>query len=60
MSDLVTITCYGSTIKVDRQTALKEYSEAVLFCEGSERDRYVSIVCGLKAGKDVVDDEWNW
>lgn len=59
-TDIVTITCYNSERKMERQKAMEEFSDAILFCEGSERDRYCSIVAGLKAGKSVVDDEWQW
>ena len=56
----VTITCYGTTEEYDRDEALREFTEGVLYCDGSERDRYCSIVSGLRAGLTVVDDEWAW
>lgn len=52
--------CYGSTIKMERTRAIKEYTDAILMCEGSECNRYRSIVSGLKSGKKKVDDEWHW
>ena len=60
MSDIVTITCYGKTEKRNREEAIQFYTEGVIACEGSERDRYVSIVTGLQCGKKVVDDNWEW
>ncbi len=60
MKDIVTITCYGTTKEYERLEALREFTQGVLFCEGSERDRYASIVAGLRAGKTVVNDEWTW
>ena len=60
MNDLVTITCYGKAEKRRRDEAIAFYTEGIFCSEGSERDRYVSIVAGLQSGKKVVDDEWNW
>ena len=58
--DLVSITCYNDTKKMKRSEAIKRFEEYILYSEGSERDRYVSVVAGLKAGKKTVDDEWKW
>lgn len=60
MNDIVTITCYGKVEKRRRDEAIAFYSEGIMCCEGSERDRYTSIVMGLQQGFKVVDDEWNW
>ena len=58
--DEVTITCYGKTEKRKRNDAIAFYLEGILCSEGSERDRYTSIVTGLQCGKKVVDDDWMW
>lgn len=60
MDDTVTIICYGSRRLMTRKDAIKEFSTAAFCCEGSERDRYCSIVCGLNEGKMLVDDLWEW
>ena len=60
MSAIVTITCYGKTEKMNRDKAIAFYTEGILYSDGSERDRYVSIVTGLQCGKTVVDDNWEW
>ncbi len=59
MTDIVKITCYGKTKEYTRKQALKEFREAIRCCEGSERDRYVNIVCQLEDGETVcVDTKW--
>ena len=55
-SDVVTITCYGKTTKTTRGKALKEYREAIRYCEGSERDRYVNILMALEDGETECSD----
>lgn len=59
-NDIVTITCYNQTEKRKRGEAIRFYTEGMLCCEGSERDRYTSIVTGLHEGFTTVDDEWSW
>lgn len=58
--NIVTVLCYGTEKKYRRSEALKEFKEGMLFCDGSERDRYTSIFCGLDEGLNYVDDEWKW
>lgn len=60
MEDMVEITCYGTTKKMARQKAMNEYWQGVIACEGSERDRYLSIYEGLRNGYKKVDDNWEW
>lgn len=60
MKDIVTITCYGKTEKRERNEAIAFYQKGVFASDGSERDRYVSIVAGLQCGMKVVDDLWEW
>lgn len=55
--DKVVVTCYGTPKIYDRQQAIKEFTTAVLACEGSERDRYCRILSGLRSGKTEVTDE---
>ena len=60
---MITITCYDKTEthpEKDRRKLMKFYMEGVMCCDGSEKDRYMSIYCGLDEGHDVVDDQWNW
>ena len=54
--DIVTIICYNSERKMERAKAIKEFTESMDFCEGSERERYCNIVSGLNAGLTVVRD----
>ena len=58
--DEVTITCYDKTEKRKRGEAINFYTEGMLCCEGSERDRYASIVTGLNLGLKIVDDFFKW
>jgi hypothetical protein len=55
--DIVTITCYGKTDKMERSKAIKFYWEAVCACEGHERDRYLAILQQLKAGYTKATDK---
>ena len=60
---MIEITCYGEK-KVykdsERKKLMDHFLEGMLACDGSERDRYTSIYCGLEEGCNVVDDEWDW
>ena len=56
--DLVKVTCYGRTETLTRNEALKKYSEAILWSDGSERDRYAQIVAELVDGWSTVSDEF--
>ena len=54
--DLVAVTCYGQTKVWERKDALEFYLEAMAFCEGAERDRYVNIYYQLASGaKEAFD-----
>lgn len=55
--DKVKITCYGRTETMERKEALRFYRECAEGSEGSERDRYVSILFGLMDGLNEVTDE---
>ena len=50
--------CYGKErIWDSREKAISFFEEGILACEGSERDRYLSIVCKLKCGLEVCSDD---
>ena len=49
-SDLVVVTCYGRQQVMQRKDALAYYKDAILCCEGAERDRYVNIYFQLLDG----------
>ena len=55
--DKVKITCYGKTEIMDRNEAMKLYREGIACCDGSEKERYATILCGLMAGQKEVSDE---
>lgn len=55
--DIVTVICYGSERKMERAKAIKEFTEAVDCCEGSERECYCNILSDLRAGLKVAKDE---
>jgi len=52
----VTVTCYGKKETMTRKEALDKYYEGMMCCEGSERDRYVTVYCQLMEGLTDVDD----
>ena len=58
--DIVTVLCYNKEKQYTRAEALKEFREGMIYCDGSERDRYTSVYLGLEAGLSYVDDEWAW
>ena len=55
-NDVVTITCYGVTKKMNRKDAIEKYLEGMMCCDGSERERYTNIYCQLIAGETVCND----
>ena len=55
--DKVKITCYGKTEIMDRNEAMKLYREGIACCDGSEKERYATILCGLMIGRREVSDE---
>ena len=58
----VQVICYGQRETWrSRQEAKKFYFEAMVCCEGSERDRYTNIYIDLEDGKTLCSDgdgEW--
>lgn len=55
--DIVTITCYNRTERLQREVAVKKYLEAMTCSEGSERERYCKILGELMQGKKICSDE---
>ena len=56
-----TVTCYNRTEQwKSRNAAIKFYRFGARCCDGSERDRYMSIYMGLEDGLDVVNDQWDY
>ena len=55
--DIVTIICYGKTEQLEREKAIEKYYEAMMYCEGSEKERYTNIYMDLMNGLDVCKDE---
>lgn len=56
MQDFVTIVCYGQPEIMRRDEAIEKYYEGMMYCEGSERDRYTNIYCQLVRGDKVCQD----
>lgn len=54
--DIVTITCYDSTEQMDREDAIRKYSECVMCSDGSEQRRYANILAELLHGYKVCTD----
>lgn len=55
---MITVKCYGTEKQyADTKTAIMEFQEAVLMSEGSERDRYISILAQLCTGRNYCSDE---
>ena len=53
----VTISCYGQESVKERNNAIRTYTTYIAASEGSERDRYVSILLQLQEGKNYCTDE---
>lgn len=56
-NDVVKIICYKRESEMNRQDAIREFTEGVMVCDGSERDRYMNVLLDLMAGKTVCRDE---
>lgn len=57
ISDPVRVTCYGKTKVWERKSALNFFLEAMMGCEGAERDRYVNIYYQLARGAKEARDQ---
>ena len=56
--DKVTVICYGQEEEwEDRWKAIDFYSQGVAACEGSEQERYETILLKLLAGETVCSDD---
>lgn len=54
--DIVTITCYNQTEKMERNAAIKKYLDCMRHSEGSERERYENIYFQLLDGETECYD----
>lgn len=54
----VKITCYGKTETLPYNTALEKYTEAMMWSDGSELQRYAKIVGELLSGCTECSDEY--
>jgi len=54
--DIVTVTCYGIEKQMERNEAIRFYSEGVLACDGSEKQRYANILAQLATGSKFCHD----
>ena len=57
LKEKVSIICYRKKYKMTREEAIKEYREGMMYCDGSERDRYTNIYCQLISGFKTCSDE---
>lgn len=56
MKEMVSVTCYGITETMTRQKALEKYREGAACCDGSEAERYSTIVMQLLDGETECYD----
>ena len=57
-NDKVTVICYGQEEEwKSRNEAMKYYLQGMLECDGSERERYTTILAKLMEGRTVCSDE---
>lgn len=58
--DTVKTICYGKeTVWDSRDEAIAFYYNAMLNCDGSERERYRTIYTAMAAGESICSDETN-
>lgn len=55
-NDLVTITCYGRTERMERSEAIAKYYDAMTACEGCEAERYKNLYTQLVEGETICFD----
>ena len=58
MNEKVWITCYRKKEEMTRKEAIDKYYEGMMYCDGSERERYTRIYCQLMEGFRQVSDEY--
>ena len=58
MEEMVNITCYNKTERMTRTDAIEKYTDAMVRCEGSEMQRYATILNGLFSGYTNIRDEY--
>jgi len=57
IKDPVVVTCGFKTKVWERQEAIDFFLEGMMWCEGSERDRYTNIYLQLIEGAKEASDE---
>lgn len=58
MNNKVVTICYGEEKQwASRKEALNYFLEGIKSCEGSEKERYLSIYLELLAGKKICTDQ---
>lgn len=56
----IQITCYRQTKTYPesaRKSLMDSYFEGMMFCEGSEQERYTNVYIGLKMGANIISDD---
>ena len=56
LAEQVKILCYNKWETMTRKEGIEKYYEAMVCCEGSERDRYTNIYSQLMEGAKVAYD----
>lgn len=57
LNEKVKITCYRQTETMTRREAIEEYYEGMMYCDGSEAERYTTIYWQLMEGWMECSDE---
>ncbi len=58
MNEMITVKCSGKEeFWRSRKKAMNFYFDAMMSCEGSEKERYTNIYCDLRLGRDYCSDE---
>ena len=56
-TDKVTVVCYGKAQEWDRWEAIDFFMQGAAACDGSEKERYTTILLKLMAGEEVCSDD---
>lgn len=57
LNEKVKVTCYRRTEVMTRKKAIDEFYEGMIFCDGSEAERYTTIYLQLMEGRMECSDE---
>lgn len=60
MDEKVTIYCYRQKDVMKRGEAIDFYFEAMVYCDGSERERYTNIYQQLMMGFRICKDDFEF